>query len=162
MSGEKCRLNSTVFASAKGRQSSQPAGCSQRIGPRRPGQMRVTHGACAHDDRRRNLGGGRPRAYGAPACFPDREAERRLIHHPQGADAGRGRAKLRRQHRCAATDPWRAHAFSVKRRRPQTRRTVAGCSPSALCPIDASCIVIIHNKKRWRKWAGRCPARQYL
>src|SRR6478672_6141550 len=33
MSGEKCRLNSTVFASAKGRQSRQPAGCSQGSGP---------------------------------------------------------------------------------------------------------------------------------
>src|SRR4051794_21359997 len=33
MSGEKGRLNSTVFASAKGRQSRQLAGCSPGIGP---------------------------------------------------------------------------------------------------------------------------------
>src|SRR6478609_7990342 len=33
MSGEKGRLNSTVFASAKGRQSRQPAGCSPGSGP---------------------------------------------------------------------------------------------------------------------------------
>ena len=122
----------------------------------------VTHRACADDDGRRSLGGGRLRSYGAPSCFPDRDPERRLIHHPHGPDAHRGRSKLRRQRRCSATDgPARSCVF-IPGSRTKTRRQVAGHSPSALCPIVASCIVIIHNKKRWRKWAGRCPARQYL
>jgi hypothetical protein len=163
MSGEKCRLNSTVFASAKGRQSRQPAGCSQGSGPVwRPGLSAslaapapmmtddevLAAADCAHT----------AHPHVSPTAIRNAGSfiiltDPMLIVRTLGAAPPMSVLGNRRLGALV-----RFHSGS----RTRTRRQVAGHSPSALCPIVASCIVIIHNKKRWRKWAGRCPARQYL
>jgi hypothetical protein len=161
MSEEMCRLNSTVFASAKGRQSRQPPGAPRDGGrQQRPGLVHANHRACADDDRRRSLGGGRLRHTAHP------HVSQTAVGNAGSSIILTGSLLIVRTLQAAlptsvlATDgPVRSCIF-IPGSRMRTRRQVAGHSPSAFCPIVASCIVIIHNKKRWRRWAGRCPAKQ--
>src|SRR4051812_27405505 len=46
--------------------------------------------------------------------------------------------------------------------RDQARRQVAGHSSSALCPIAASCIVIVHNNKRLEEMGGALSGKTIL
>ena len=163
MSGEKCRLNSTVFASAKGRQSRQPAGCSRGSGPASAAGTHASLTApapmmtddevlaaadCAHTAHP-HVSPTAIRNVGSSIILTDSMLIVRTL------EAAPPRSVLGNRR------PGALVRF-IPGSRTRTRRQVAGHLPSALCPIVASCIVIIHNKKRWRKWAGRCPARQYL
>jgi hypothetical protein len=155
------RSNSTVFASAKGRQSRQPTGGSRELGRYRRRGSCVTHRARADHDDDEVLAPASCAHTAQPHVSPTaiRNAGSPIIRTDSMMIVAT--LELRRHRRRSATDGSARSCVFIPASRTRTRRQVAGHSPSTLCPIVASCIVIIHNKKRWRKWAERCPARQY-
>ena len=166
MSVGKRRLDSRVFASAEGRQLRQPSARSRNWGRYRPLRLpRVAAPApiapapiMAGDEVLPTAGC----ALEARPHVPKSRCRRLLISSSNDLmPSNRYRADSLTMRPTSALGDVQHGTLAFHSGRDQARRQVAGHSPSALCPIVASCIVIIHNKKRWRKWAGRCPARLY-